>query len=172
MSSLKKNLLQAGWALALTFGIQLSAFAVDFSLVDTQGKTHTLAEQKGKFVVVNFWATWCPPCREEIPELVLFHDNHKAKDAIVWGVSYEKVNSVKLAQFIDEQLISYPVLPMSPSQVPPFGPIRGLPTTVLVAPDGSVARTHLGGITAKAIEAHMQQWCQTNPAGKEMKVCR
>jgi len=172
MGSLKKSLMQAGLALTLTFGMQLSALAVDFSLVDTQGKTHTLAEQKGKFVVVNFWATWCPPCREEIPELVLFHDNHKAKDAIVWGVSYENVNPTKLSQFIDEQMMSYPVLPMSPSQVPPFGSIRGLPTTVLVAPDGSVVRTHLGGITAKAIEGYMQQWCQTNPAGKEMKVCR
>jgi len=172
MGSLKKSLIQAGLVLTLTFGMQLSALAVDFSLVDTQGKMHTLAEQKGKFVVVNFWATWCPPCLEEIPELVLFHDNHKAKDAVVWGVSYEKVDSSKLAQFVNEQMISYPVMPMSPSQVPPFGSIRGLPTTVLIAPDGSVARTHLGGITVKAIEVYMQQWCQTNPAGKEMKVCR
>ncbi len=166
------GLMRVGLALVLTFGVQLSASAVDFSLVDMQGKTHTLAEQKGKFVVVNFWATWCPPCREEIPELILFHDNHKAKDAIVWGVSYEKTPPAKLSQFIEEQMMSYPVMPMSPSQVPPFGSIRGLPTTVLVAPDGSVARTHLGGITGKVIEGYMQQWCQTNPAAKEMKACR
>jgi len=172
MRSLKKSLMQAGWVLALTLGVQLSALAVDFSLVDTQGKTHALSENKGKFVVVNFWATWCPPCREEIPELVLFHDNHKAKDAVVWGVSYEKANPAKLSQFIDEQLMSYPVMPMNPAQLPPFGPIRGLPTTVLVAPDGSVARTHLGGITGKTIEGYIKQWCETNPAGKNEKACR
>jgi thiol-disulfide isomerase/thioredoxin len=150
-----------------------SAWAVDFSLKDMQGKAFNLADEKGKFVVVNFWATWCPPCREEIPELIRFHDVHKNKDAVVWGVNYEKAgNPAMLAQFVDDQMIDYPVLPMSPMQPNPFGPIRGLPTTVLVAPDGSIARTHLGGITGKVIEGYMRDWCQTNPAGKEMKACR
>ncbi|MDD2893537.1 MAG: TlpA disulfide reductase family protein [Halothiobacillaceae bacterium] len=148
-----------------------SAWAVDFSLKDLQGKSHSLSDYQGKFVVVNFWATWCPPCREEIPELIRFHDTHQAKDAVVWGVSYEKIDSTRLAKFVDEQMISYPVLPMNPGQPSPFGAIRGLPTTVLVAPDGSVARTHLGGITHEMIERYMREWCKT-PAGKEIKVCR
>lgn len=148
-----------------------SAWAVEFSLKDLQGKTQSLSNYQGKFVVVNFWATWCPPCREEIPELIRFHDTHQAKDAVVWGVSYEKINSDKLAKFVDEQMISYPVMPMNPSQLSPLGAIRGLPTTVLVAPDGSVARTHLGGITHEVLERYMREWCQT-PAGKDVKVCR
>ena len=148
-----------------------AAWAVDFSLKDTQGKMQSLADYKGKFVVVNFWAVWCPPCREEIPELIRFHDTHQAKDAVVWGVSYDKADNAKLTKFMDEQMMSYPVMPMSPGQPSPLGAIRGLPTTVLIAPDGSIARTHLGAITHEQIERYMRDWCQT-PAGKETKVCR
>ncbi len=158
-------------ALLLLLAVQGSAWAEDLLLQDTQGKTHSLAGQKGKFVVVNFWATWCPPCLEEIPELIRFHDTHQDKDAIVWGVDFEKADPARLAQFIDDQLISYPVMPMSPGRKGPFGPIRGLPTTVLVAPDGSVARTHLGPITHDTLERYMREWCQT-PAGKEIETCR
>ena len=158
-------LLLAGWVFTTP------ALAVEFSLKDTQGKTRSLSDEQGKFVVVNFWATWCPPCREEIPELIRFHDAHQAKDAVVWGVSYENIDSGKLAKFIDEQMISYPVMPMSPGKPSPLGAIRGLPTTVLIAPDGGIARTHLGAITHDVIERYMREWCQT-PAGKEVKVCR
>ena len=147
-----------------------AAWAVDFSLKDTQGKNHSLSDYKGKFVVVNFWATWCPPCREEIPELIRFHDTHQAKDAVVWGVSYDKADNAKLTRFMEEQMMSYPVMPMSPGQPSPLGSIRGLPTTVLIAPDGSIARTHLGGITHEQIERYMRDWCQT-PTGKETKIC-
>ncbi len=147
------------------------AHALEFSLKDMQGKTQSLADHKGKFVVVNFWATWCPPCREEIPELIRFHDTHAQKDAVVWGLAYEKIDAGKLNKFIDEQMISYPVMLLNPGQATPFGSIRGLPTTVLLAPDGNVARTHLGAITHEVIERYMREWCQS-PAGKEVKVCR
>lgn len=158
-------------SLALLLAFQSTAWAEDLVLQDTQGKTHSLVDQKGRFVVVNFWATWCPPCLEEIPELIRFHDTHKAKDAVMWGVDFEKVDAAKLAQFIDDQMISYPVMPMAPARRGPFGPIQGLPTTVLVAPDGSVARTHLGPINHETLERYMREWCQT-PAGKENKTCR
>ena len=157
--------------IALLFAVHATAWAEDLVLRDTQGKTHSLASQKGKFVVVNFWATWCPPCLEEIPELIRFHDTHKDKDAVVWGANFEKVDTAKLARFIDDQMISYPVMPMEPARRGPFGPITGLPTTVLVAPDGSIARTHLGAINHETLERYVHEWCQS-PAGKEIKTCR
>ncbi|MEW6445309.1 MAG: TlpA disulfide reductase family protein [Pseudomonadota bacterium] len=156
---------------ALLFGMSAPLLAADLVLQDIQGKSHSLEAQKGRFVVVNFWATWCPPCQEEIPELIRFHDAHKDKDAVVWGVDYEKTDPARLARFVDEQMISYPVLPMHPAKPGPFGPVRGLPTTVLVAPDGSVARTHMGAITHDTLERYMREWCQTS-AGKESKTCR
>ncbi|MBI5041729.1 MAG: TlpA family protein disulfide reductase, partial [Gammaproteobacteria bacterium] len=69
--------------LVLNAGVQ--AEPVDFSLPDVQGKQRNLSEFRGQWVVVNFWATWCPPCLEEIPDLVLFHERHQAKDAMVLG---------------------------------------------------------------------------------------
>ncbi|MEW5973268.1 MAG: TlpA disulfide reductase family protein [Pseudomonadota bacterium] len=159
-------------ALFLLLAVQGAAWAAeDLVLRDMAGKEHALASLKGKFVVVNFWATWCPPCLEEIPELIRFHDTHKDRDAVVWGINFEKVDPAKLAGFVDDQMISYPVLPMAPARRGPFGPVSGLPTTVLVAPDGTVARTHLGAITHDTLERYMREWCAT-PAGKESKACR
>lgn len=157
--------------LFLLLAVQGAAWAEDLVLRDTAGKEHVLASLKGKFVVVNFWATWCPPCLEEIPELIRFHDAHQDKDAVVWGINFEKIDPAKLASFVDDQMISYPVLPMAPARRGPFGPVSGLPTTVLVAPDGTVARTHLGAITHDTLERYMREWCAT-PAGKESKACR
>lgn len=158
-------------ALLLFLTLQAAWASDDLVLTDTQGKTHALADLRGKFVVVNFWATWCPPCQEEIPELTRFHDAHHARDAVVWGIHYGKIDPAKLAGFIDDAMISYPVFPMPATQRAPFGPIRGLPTTVLLAPDGSIVRTHLGLITHEILERYMRGWCES-PPGTGSKVCQ
>jgi len=68
-----------GMLLALALNAGVWAEPVDFSLQDTQGKQRSLSEFRGKWVVLNYWATWCPPCLEEIPDLVLFHERHKTR---------------------------------------------------------------------------------------------
>lgn len=122
----------------------------DFVLVDLDGRQHRLSDYRGKWVVVNYWATWCPPCLKELPELVEFHERHQ-HDAIVLGVNMEQLQLEKLRQFVDEHFISYPVLPGSPD-MDTIGPVRGLPTTYLVAPDGRLVARQVGGVTAAEIE--------------------
>lgn len=138
--------------LLLTGGVAASP---DFTLLDIDGKQHRLSDYRGKWVVVNYWATWCPPCLEEIPELVDFHDRHKNHDAVVLGVSMEQVAPDKLRQFVEENFVSYPVLPGSPA-MDTVGPVPGLPTTYLVAPDGRLVARQVGGITAAGIETFIK----------------
>lgn len=137
--------------LILTVWAAVATASSDYLLHDLDGKAHKLSDYQGKWVIINYWATWCPPCREEIPELILFHEKHKDHDAVVLGVNMQDVAVGELRQFIDDNFISYPIFAGSP-QMDTVGPVPGLPTTYLIAPDGHLAARQVGGVTAKTIE--------------------
>jgi len=140
---------------ALLFAITAAAEPVDYSLPDLQGATHSLADYKGKWVIVNYWATWCPPCQEEIPDLVDFHERHKDKDAVVIGINFEDIGKEQLVAFVDSFLISYPVLRSDPLPVTPLGPVPGLPTTYIIAPDGSPVARQVGPVTGQQLDEYI-----------------
>lgn len=144
-------MVRTGLLLGLLLLVENALANPDFTLLDIDGKQHRLSDYRGKWVVVNYWATWCPPCLEEIPELVDFHDRHKDTDAVVLGVNLEQVAPETLRQFVEEHFVSYPILPGKPS-MDTVGPVRGLPTTYLVAPDGRLVARQVGGVTAAGIE--------------------
>lgn len=131
----------------------------DFTLPDMDGKQHRLSDFRGKWVLVNYWATWCPPCREELPELEVFHANGDGK-AMVIGVNTEDIGNAPLREFVEEQFISYPVLVAGADPAPEqrVGPIPGLPTSYLVAPDGSVVARQVGPVTADAIRTFIETY--------------
>jgi len=137
-----------------------SAYAAvpEFSAKDLDGKEHNLSDYAGKMIVLNYWATWCPPCREELPVLAIFHEEHQDKDAVVLGVASEKISIEALSEFVDEQMIDYPILPMAPSHQTPFGRLVGLPTSFLISPDGQQIKTHLGPLTEKQLETYLQEF--------------
>ena len=120
---------------------------------DLQGNTHTLADYRGKWVVVNYWATWCPPCLDEIPELVEFHEQYSKDTAVVLGVNFEEPDPAYLKNFVEEYFITYPILAADLDRPTPFGRLRGLPTTYIVSPAGELVDTRLGGVTRAYLES-------------------
>lgn len=130
-----------------------AAIGEDVTLaVDTlDGKRFDLAAQRGQWVVVNYWATWCGPCLEEMPEL-------SALDAMrehiqVVGLTYEDIQADELRAFLDKHPVVYPIAIIDPAAPPAaFEAPRGLPMTHLIAPDGTLAKSFVGPVTAKSIE--------------------
>ena len=133
----------------------------EFSLPDLHGRQQTLEQYRGKWIIINYWATNCPPCLKEIPDLEDFHTRHKDKDAVVLGVNYEDIKLPWLKDFIQSVHMTYPVLLAEPDTVTPFGSIIMLPTTVIVSPDGRLMGQQRGSITTEALDNYIEQ--QKNP---------
>ncbi|QCU89832.1 TlpA family protein disulfide reductase [Thiomicrorhabdus sediminis] len=146
--------------LLLAFGAQ--AADEDIKFVDLQGNESTLADYKGKWVIVNLWATWCPPCLVEIPDLVMFQEENKER-AVVLGVNYENIEADKVKTFAESQMINYPVVKF-PGRVDgrtsPFGDVRGLPTTYMVTPEGKVVAARTGMVDQKMLEDFISKFAQ------------
>lgn len=145
------------FVMALVSGL-VSAEPVDFRLPDVQGKDRTLSEFRGKWVVLNYWATWCPPCLEEIPDLVAFHERHRDRDAVVVGVNFEDIPAGQLKAFVEEYFISYPILRGDGMRAPsPELAVGGLPTTYIISPEGEPVARQIGSITGEAIEKFLER---------------
>ncbi|HRH79415.1 MAG TPA: TlpA disulfide reductase family protein [Thiobacillaceae bacterium] len=142
------TLLLCLWALALS--------AQAFSLTDSRGKTHRLSDYKGKWVLVNFWATWCPPCLEEIPDLVALHDNKK-NNLVVIGVALDYRDPKQVLDYAEQMMISYPVILGDYKMAAQVGQVTGLPTTYLYNPDGKMVAYNVGALTRSAVESYISK---------------
>jgi thiol-disulfide isomerase/thioredoxin len=145
-------------ALLLLLVLPCAAQAVDMPLVAVDGSKHNLNQYRGKWLVVNYWATWCPPCIVEMPELQSFHDEHAHKDAMVLGINAELISQERLQTFLEDYFISYPIFISKPETQSELGQIRGLPTTFLVTPQGKVVLRHIGMVTQEMLEQFIQNW--------------
>ncbi|KAF1708788.1 thioredoxin [Pseudoxanthomonas kalamensis DSM 18571] len=123
--------------------------ALDLATVD--GARYVLADHRGRWVVVNFWATWCSPCLKEMPELSELHE--RRDDIEVVGLAYEEIEAADMQAFLQGRPVAYPVAIIDTFAPPAdFATPRGLPMTYLIAPDGRVAKKFLGPVTAREIE--------------------
>ena len=138
----------------------------DFTLPDMDGRSHSLSDYRGKWVLVNYWATWCPPCLEELPELEVFHSGAEGR-AVVLGVNMEEIDEPELRAFVDQQFLSFPILVASgtPSRDQLIGPVEAMPTSYLVTPRGEVVARQVGQITAEAINSFIERYEQQKTGG-------
>ena len=118
--------------------------APDFDLKDADGKTVRLSDYKGKVVLLNFWATWCGPCKIEIPWFIEFERKLKDKGFAVIGVSMDEEGWTVVKPFVADLAINYRIVTGTDSLATLYGGVEALPTTFLIDRDGKIASTHVG----------------------------
>jgi thiol-disulfide isomerase/thioredoxin len=124
---------------------------VDFSLPKLGGGELAVSDFRGQWVVLNYWATWCAPCRKEIPELSMMHAERA--DITVLGLAFEEADGADFEAFLGEFDVSYPLLQVDVFHPPePFGAPKVLPTTIVLDPAGRPVKAFLGPVTRAAIE--------------------
>ena len=127
-----------------------------FTVTDLDGKTVSFSDLKGKVVLVNFWATWCPPCRAEIPDLVALQDKYRDK-LVVLGISEdEDATPQAVKAFGVEQKMNYPIIMKTPELAKIFKGVSALPTTFVIDPEGKIRQRHVGMLRAQTTELETQ----------------
>jgi thiol-disulfide isomerase/thioredoxin len=140
----------------------------DFTLPDMDGQAHSLSDYRGKWVLVNYWATWCPPCLEELPELEVFHTGAEGR-AVVLGVNMEAIDKPELRAFVEQQFLSFPILVAGerPRRDQMIGPVEAMPTSYLVTPAGEIVARQVGQITSEAISEFIERYENDHGGGEK-----
>ncbi len=136
---------------AMMLAAGVAAATEPFALKDVEGKTHRLADYRGQWLIVNFWATWCPPCLEEIPDLIAVKEARS--DVQILGVAMEFQDKKQVVQFADGMFVNYPIVLGDKKSAESVGSVEGLPTTFIYDPQGNLKKRVAGKITRKQLEA-------------------
>ncbi|MCX6623256.1 MAG: TlpA disulfide reductase family protein [Acidobacteria bacterium] len=126
--------------------------APDFSLRDVHGKTVKLSDYRGKVVVLNFWATWCGPCKVEIPWFMEFEQRYKDRGFAVLGVAMDDEGWTVVKPYIEAERVNYRVVVGNDEVSTKYGGVDSLPTTMIVDRQGQIAATHIGLVSKGTYE--------------------
>jgi peroxiredoxin len=118
--------------------------APDFTLNDLKGNQISLSEYKGKVLFLNFWATWCPPCRAEIPDFIEVYDEYKSKGLEILGVSVDEIGADKVSKFVERYKMNYPVAMATNELFRNYPPPQHIPTTIVIDRDGKIQHRKVG----------------------------
>ena len=118
--------------------------APDFKLKDLDGNSFSLSETKGKVVILDFWATWCPPCRMEIPHFKELYQRYKRKGLVIVGVALDRGGVPVVKSFVQTNNINYPILIGDQIVVVSYGGIRSIPTTFIIDRKGHIVEKIVG----------------------------
>jgi cytochrome c biogenesis protein CcmG/thiol:disulfide interchange protein DsbE len=119
--------------------------APDFSLPDIEGKTVRLSDYRGKVVFVNFWATWCKPCKEEMPSMEILWENFKSEDFVMLAISMDRVTTKKdIPPFIESMNLTFPILTDSWGQTDKRYKLMGVPETYIIDQNGVLREKVIG----------------------------
>jgi len=127
--------------------------APDFDLSDINGQTLNLSQFEGQVLVLNFWATWCPPCRAEIPDFIDVYNEYKDKGLAMIGVSLDNMSEEELAPFVSDYGMTYPVALGTGQMVDDYKPGRYIPATIIVDKKGRIRTRHVGVMDRETLES-------------------
>ncbi len=125
--------------------------APDFTLQTLDGDSVSLSDYRGKLVMLNFWASWCPPCNSEMPDLQRYYEQHKDEDFIILGVNYQD-SPDKVQAFVEKYGVTFPILLDSDGRVANLFGVQGLPTSFFVDKAGNVIGYQPGPVTKEMLE--------------------
>lgn len=138
------------------FSFSVHAEAFQFRFEDSTGKIHQLNDYKGQWVLVNFWATWCPPCLEEIPDLIALYKDRK--DVMIIGIAMDYEDTRTVMEYAEALSIPYPIVLGDRRIASQLDELSMLPSTYLFDPEGKPAARKIGLLTREDIEKFIQRY--------------
>jgi thiol-disulfide isomerase/thioredoxin len=136
-------------------GEKIKLKAIDFKLKDLKGNDVSLSDFKGKKVFLNFWATWCPPCRKEMPEMEAYYQKIKDSDVVMLVVNLGE-NKSTVENFIKDNKYNFPVLLDTDNKAAVDYRIASIPTSFFIDKDGNIIFRHIGPMTVEDMEAYIE----------------
>lgn len=114
----------------------------------------SLSDYKGKVIILDFWATWCPPCRKEIPDFIRLYDNYKDKGLVIIGISSESEDTLK--NFCTDAEVNYPIAIGTREIQQAYGGIQYIPTTFIIDKKGNIVNKHVGFTSYEVFESEIK----------------